>query len=35
LWVDCLDPDDTILGEYCFVADDEEITIVVTIESEV
>lgn len=35
LWVDCLDPDDTILGEYCFVADDEEITIIVTIESEV
>lgn len=35
LWVDCLDPDDTILGEYCFVADDEEITIIVSEESEV
>lgn len=23
-WVDCYEPDDTILGEYCFIVDDIE-----------
>ena len=23
-WVDCFEPDETILGEYCFIVDDIE-----------
>lgn len=23
-WIDCLEPDDTVLGEYCFIVDEVE-----------